>query len=251
LESIVFVKRVPSTTTRVRVSGEGNSIDPTGVEFILNPYDEFAVEEALKQKEAAGAGSVSAICFGASDSQKELRTVLAMGADSATLLQSEGAADADGITTARALAAAVEGKPFDMLFFGKQAVDRDQHGVGPAVATLLGVPCITEVVDMVVSDGKLTCQREVEGGVETVEAPLPCAITCQKGLNEPRYASLKGIMQAKKKPLDIVAVDSTNPAVEVLSMELPADRKPGRIIGEGAAAVPDLVDALRNEAKVL
>jgi electron transfer flavoprotein beta subunit len=251
LESIVFVKRVPSTTTRVKVGGEGKSIDPTGVEFILNPYDEFAVEEALKQKEAAGAGSVSAVSFGTSDSQKELRTVLAMGADSATLLQSVEASNADGMTTARALAAAVEGKNFDLLLFGKQAVDRDQHGVGPAVATLLGIPCITEVVKMDVADGKVTCQREVEGGVETVEAPLPCAITCQKGLNEPRYASLKGIMQAKKKPMDIVEVDAGSPAVEVLGMELPAPRKAGRIIGKGADAVPELVEALRNEAKVL
>ena len=251
MEAIVCVKRVPSTTTRVQVGGDGKSLDPSGVESILNPYDEFAVEQALRQKEAAGAGSVTAICFGDGASQKELRTVLAMGADAALLLSNEAAPNADGATTARVLADAIRGRSFDLLFFGKQAVDRDQHGVGPMVATLLGVPCISEVVTFALSDGKIVCQREVEGGRETVEAPLPCAVTCHKGLNEPRYASLKGIMAAKKKPLEVQEVAVESMAVEVLEMVLPPARPAGRIVGEGAAAVPELVDALKNEAKVL
>ncbi len=251
MEAIVCVKRVPSTTTRVQVGGDGKSLDPSGVEYILNPYDEFAVEEALKQKEAAGDGSVTAICFGDGAAQKELRTVLAMGADAALLLSSEDAPGADGATTARVLADAIRGRSFDLLFFGKQAVDRDQHGVGPMVATLLGVPCISEVVEFSLADGKVVCQREVEGGRETVEAPLPCAVTCHKGLNEPRFASLKGIMAAKKKPLETQEVAIEAKAVEVLEMVLPPARPAGRIVGEGAAAVPELVDALKNEAKVL
>jgi electron transfer flavoprotein beta subunit len=198
LDSIVCVKRVPSTTTRVQVGPDGRTLDPSGVEYILNPYDEFAVEEALKQKEAAGSGSVAAISFGDPAAQKELRTVLAMGADSA----------------------------------------------------LLDIPCISEVVEMQVADGKVVCVREVEGGRETVEAPLPCAITCQKGLNEPRYASLKGIMAAKKKPLESQEVAIEKHEVEVLDMTMPPARPAGRILGEGAAAVPALITALREEAKV-
>lgn len=246
---ISFVKRVPSTTTKVAVAG--NQLDPTGVEFVLNPYDEYAVEEALQLKEKAGDGNVTVITLGSADSQKELRTTLAMGADAAVLLSNAGAPSADAATTARVLAAATEGREFDLLLFGKQAVDRDQHGVGPGVATRLGIPCITEVVKLEITDGKVIAEREVEGGRETIEASLPCAITCTKGLNEPRFASLKGIMQAKKKPMDIVEVDLGSPAIEIVSMDMPPARPAGRIVGEGAAAVPELIRALREEAKVL
>jgi len=251
LEILVCVKRVPATTTRVTVGPDGKSLDPTGVEYVLNPYDEFAVEEALRLKEAAGEGSVTAFSFGGAEAQKELRTVLAMGADAAVLLQSEAAAAADGATTARVLAEALRGRSFDLILFGKQAVDLDQHGVGPMVATLLGIPCISEVVALEVADGKVTAEREVEGGREVVEAPLPCAVTAQKGLNEPRYASLKGIMAAKKKPLEVVEVDPGEAAVEVVSMSPPPPRPPGRIVGEGPDAVPELLRLLQEEAKVL
>ena len=246
---IAFVKRVPSTTAKVAIAD--NKLDPTGVEFILNPYDEFAVEEALRQKENAGDGSVTVISLGAPAAQKELRTALAMGADAAVLLTSADAPDADGATTARVLAAAMEGREFDLLLFGKQAVDRDQHGVGPGVATRLGIPCITEVVKLEIADGKVIAEREVEGAREIIEAPLPCAITCQKGLNQPRFASLKGIMGAKKKPMETIEIDLGDPAVAVVAMSMPPARPPGRIIGQGAAAVPELVRALREEAKVL
>ncbi len=248
---LVCVKRVPSTTTRVAIL-DGKRLNPEGVEFVLNPYDEIAVEEALRRKEAAGAGKVTALSLGTADAQKELRQVLAMGADEAVLLAHAEAGFADGATTARQLEAEIRKRgPFDLLFFGKQAVDRDQHGVGPMVATRLGIPCITEVVKLELTDGKVIAEREVEGGRETVSATLPCAITCQKGLNEPRYASLKGIMAAKKKPLDTVQVDLSGAVVEVLSMSPPPPRPPGRLVGEGAAAVPELLRLLREEAKVL
>lgn len=246
---IAFVKRVPATTTNVVVAD--NQLDPAGVEFVLNPYDEYAVEEALQLKEKAGDGSVTVITLGAAEAQKELRTALAMGADAAVLLSNGEAPDADAATTARALATACEGRDFDLLLFGKQAVDRDQHGVGPGVATRLGIACITEVVKLEITDGKVVAEREVEGGRETIEATLPCAITCTKGLNEPRFASLKGIMQAKRKPMEIIEVDLGSAAIEVISMKMPSARPAGRIVGEGAAAVPELVAALRDEAKVL
>ena len=245
----VCVKRVPATTARIAI-GDNHQIDPAGVDFVLNPYDEYAVEQALQVKEASE-GAVTAYCFGSSDTQKELRTVLAMGADEANLLQNENAPHADGATTAKVLADAVREGGFDLLFFGKQAVDRDQHGVGPAVATLLGIPCITEVVNFELQGDKVVCEREVEGGRETIEAPLPCAVTCMKGLNEPRFATLKGIMAAKRKPLNVIEVAPESAAVEVVELSMPPDRPAGRIVGEGAAAVPELVAALRDEAKVL
>ncbi len=252
MKILVFVKRVPATTARIRVA-DGLRMDPEGVEFVLNPYDEFAVEEALRRKEAAGGDTtVTAITLGPPEAQKELRTVLAMGADEAILLTHSDAAFLDAEATAQVLAEQAEQRgPWDLVFFGKQAVDRDQHGVGPSVATRLGMPCLSEIVELEIADGKATARREVEGASETLEAPLPCAFTCQKGLNEPRYASLKGIMAAKRKPLETVQVDLPPAKVEVVELAPPPPRPPGRIVGEGAAAVPELVRALREEAKVL
>ena len=250
MDIIAFVKRVPTTTSRVVVK-DSVRLDPTGVEYELNPYDEFAVEEGLKQRDAAGAGSVTAVCFGPAEAQKELRKVLAMGADSAVLLENAEAADCDAMAIASVLADAVRERPHQLLLFGKQAVDRDQHGVGPAVATLLGIPCITEVVQLAIDGGEVVAEREVEGAREVVRAPLPCAVTCQKGLNEPRFPSLKGIMAAKKKSLETVAVELPTANVEVIQMELPAPRAAGEMLGEGAAAVPALVDRLHNKEKAL
>jgi len=249
VDIISFVKRVPATTTIVSIKDK--KLDPQGVEYLMNPYDEFAVEEGIKQRDAAGGGSVLAVSLSDGAAQKELRTALAMGADEALLLTNPAAGEADCLTTARALAAGVAGRSFDLLLFGKQDVDQDQHGIGPAVATLLGVPCITEVVKLSLEEGRVIAEREVEGARETIEAPLPCAITCQKGLNEPRFASLKGIMAAKKKPLETREVTLEAATVEVVDMVLPEPRPAGRILGEGIAAVPLLIDALRNEAKVL
>ncbi len=250
MDIIAFVKRVPTTTMRVVVK-DSVRLDPTGVEYELNPYDEFAVEEGLKQRDAAGSGSLTAVCFGPAEAQKELRKVLAMGADAALLLENAGANDCDAMATASVIADAVRDRPHQLLLFGKQAVDRDQHGVGPAVATLLGIPCITEVVQLTIEGGEVVAEREVEGAREVVRAPLPCAVTCQKGLNEPRFPSLKGIMAAKKKPMETVAVELPAATVEIVEMTLPAPRDAGEMLGEGAAAVPALVDRLRNKEKVL
>ncbi len=251
MEIIVCVKRVPATTARINIAQGGLALDPAGIEFVLNPYDEFAVEEALKQRDAAGEGSVTVLTFGAAESQKELRTWLAMGADAAILLQNERAPHADAIATAQVLADAIRDMEYDLVLFGKQAVDRDQHGVGPAVATLLGIPCITEIEHLDLADSKVSCQREAEGATETIEASLPCALTCQKGLNEPRYASLKGIMAAKKKSLDILETEAKEAKVNILAMTPPPQRPAGQVVGQGADAVPELLRLLQEESKVL
>lgn len=249
MRSIVCVKRVPDTEARIRIAGDGTSIDPAGVKFVLNPYDEFAVEAALKHKEAAGAGEVVVVSVGAADSAETLRTALAMGADRAVLLKTDAAAE--GLAVARVLADELRGQEFDLLLFGMKAIDDDLQATGAMVAELLDLPAATVVTEFSVEDGKVVAHREIEGGTEIVELPLPCVLTITKGAYEPRYASLKGIMAAKKKPLEEKAVEPGDGGTRLERLVPPTERQPGRILGEGPDAVPELVRVLREEAKVL
>ncbi|MDP2480054.1 MAG: electron transfer flavoprotein subunit beta/FixA family protein [Candidatus Palauibacterales bacterium] len=249
MRSIVCIKRVPDTETRVRIAADGVSLDPSGVKYVLNPYDEIALEEAIRLKEEAGEGSVTALCLGPKEAAEQLRTALAMGADDAVLLAGEPSHD--GLVTAKALAAEIEGREFDLLLFGKQAVDDDNMQVPAMVAELLDLPCATVVVGLEVSGRHVTARREVEGGHETVEFDLPGVVAAQKGLNEPRYPSLKGIMSAKRKPLEEKEAAAVESSLELVSLSEPPAPEAGEIVGEGADAVPELVRKLREEAKVL
>ena len=249
MKSIVCVKRVPDTEARVRIAGDGKSVDPAGIKFVLNPYDEFAVEAALRHKEAAGAGEVTAVTVGDAASAETLRSALAMGADAAVLLRTD--AKPEGLAVARVLADELKGRDFDVALFGMKAIDDDLQAVGPMVAELLGIPAATAVTEFAVEGGKVTAHREVEGGHEVVELKTPCVLTLTKGAYEPRYASLKGIMAAKKKPLEEKPVTPGDPGVEVRALSYPAERQAGRIVGEGPDAVPALLRLLREEAKVI
>ncbi len=244
----VCVSHVPDTATKVNVGPDGKSIDPNGVTYVVNPYDEFAIEEALKIKEAND-GEVVAISYGTDASKETLRKALAMGADSAVLLKSENPRDSYGV--AKALAEEIKAQDAKLVFFGKQSVDYDNSITGQVTAELLGYNCATVVVDLKIEGEKVTAEREIEGGREIVETSLPAVITAQKGLNEPRYASLKGIMQAKKKTIEEKEPEAYDNMVEVLSMKKPPAKQPGKIIGEDASAVPELVKLLREEAKVI
>ena len=246
----VCIKRVPDSETRVKIAADGVSLDEAGVKFILNPYDEFAVEEALRRKEQTGAGEVAVLSLGPAAAQETIRTALAMGADRGVLLQADRV-PADGLVVARALAAELAQGGFDLILFGKIAIDDSSHQVGPMVAELLGLPCVTAVSKLEITGDRGTAEREVEGGLEVVEFPLPAVITADKGLNEPRLPALKGIMAAKKKPLEVKPFQGAGAGIDVLRMTLPAERQAGKIVGEGAAAVPELVRLLREEAKVL
>jgi electron transfer flavoprotein beta subunit len=246
----VCIKRVPDSETRVKIGADGKSIDEAGVKFILNPYDEFAVEEALQRREKAGDGEVAVICLGPAAAQETIRTALAMGADRGVLLQTD-AVPADGFVTAQALAAELKTGAWDLILFGKMAIDDYNQQVGPMVAELLGLPCVTAVAHLEIDGAKGVAEREIEGGIEVVEFPLPAVITADKGLNEPRYPALKGIMAAKKKPLEVKAVQFAAGGIEVVALTPPPERKAGKIVGEGAGAVPELVRLLREEAKVL
>ncbi|MCC6349641.1 MAG: electron transfer flavoprotein subunit beta/FixA family protein [Candidatus Eisenbacteria bacterium] len=247
---VVCIKQVPDTETRVRVATDGRTLDPAGVTWIVNPYDEFAIEAALQLKEKTGAGEVVVISLGGPGVATAIRSALAMGADRAIHLKSDAPAP-DSLGVARALAGAIRDLGAEIVWFGKQAVDDDAAQVGPMVAELLALPCATLVSKFELDGRTARIEREIEGGLEIVELPLPAVLTTDKGLNQPRFASLKGIMAAKKKPIEERAADLGGANLEVLALELPPARAAGRIVGEGVAAVPELVRVLREEAKVL
>ena len=245
----VCLKRVPDTTAKIVIAADGKSIDESGVKFVPNPYDEFALEEAIKLKETAGAGETTVIGLGSDASAETLRTALAMGIDKAVLLQSAGSID--GYEVATALAAELKAGGYDLILFGKMAVDDYNHQVGAMVAEILELPCITTVAHLKIENGNVEAEREIEGGIEVVTCPLPAVLTTDKGLNNPRLPSLKGIMAAKKKPLESRPVSLGGGSLELVGLSLPPERPAGKIVGEGPDAVPALVNLLRTEAKVL
>jgi len=249
MNSIVCIKRVPDSEARIRVAADGKSIDPSGVKFDMNEYDKYALEEALQRREAAGEGQVTVVTVGGDGARETLRQALAMGADEAVLLRAD--VSLDGLPIARALADEIRDRPFDLLLFGKQAIDDDGMQVPAMVSELLGLPCATVVVSLEIDEGHVTARREIEGGHEVVEFDLPGVLAAQKGLNEPRYPSLKGIMAAKKKPLEEKDVELVDGGLELVELSGPPSRPEPEIVGEGAEAVPELVRRLRQEVKVL
>ena len=245
----VCLRRVPDTTSKIVIAAGGLAIDEAGLKFVPNPYDEYALEAAIALKDAAGVGETVVVAFGGDTVQETLRTALAMGIDRAVHLQ--GTPSADGLANARVLADYFHDGGFDLILFGKLAVDDYGQQTGAMTAELLGLPCATAITSLDIANGKATVTREVEGGVEHAGCALPAVFTCDKGLNNPRLPSLKGIMAAKKKPFDIVPVSAPAGRVQIVSLALPPERAAGRIVGEGADAVPALIQLLTAEAKVL
>jgi electron transfer flavoprotein beta subunit len=249
LKIAVPLRRTPDTTAKIVIAAGGTSIDETGIKFVVNPYDEYAIEAAIALKEKAGAGETVVIALGPDSVQETLRTALAMGIDRAVHLQ--GTPSVDGLENARVLADHLRGAGYDLVLFGKLAVDDYGQQTGAMVAELLELPCATAITKLDITDGRASTEREVEGGVEQASCALPAVFTCDKGLNNPRLPSLKGIMAAKKKPLDVTAVAVGAGAVTTVSLTLPPERAAGRIVGEGAAAVPALMELLVSTAKVI
>ena len=247
---VACVKRVPLTDVQVKVGADGTSLDTAGFEYMLSFYDELAVEQAVKTKEQLG-GEVTVLTLGPAAASKELRECLAKGADKAAILVDEGWSKRDPRATAKILAERIRAMGAELVFCGRVATDSDNAAVGPMLATYLGFACVTDVVALELTAQGGTAKRETEAGVERVRFSLPCVITCDKGLNEPRYAGLKGIMAAKKKPIEELKVTDVPNQLVVEKLALPPARKEGRIVGEGAAAVPALVKALQTEAGVL
>lgn len=247
---VACVKRVPLTDVQVKIGPDGKALDTAGFEHSLSFYDELALEEALRAKEKLG-GEVTVLSLGPAETTKELRECLAKGADKAVLLKDSAGGARDARSTAKALAQKVRELGGELVFCGRVATDRDNAAVGPMLATYLGFACATDVVGLELTATSGVARRESEAGIETLEFSLPAVITCDKGLNEPRYAGLKGIMAAKKKPIDEVEAAAEPAQAEVQKVALPPPRKEGRILGEGLQAVPALIAALRTEAKVL
>lgn len=246
---VVCLKRVPDTEARVRPTPDGQGVDLGGAKHVLNPYDEYALEAALRLKEARGEGEVVAVSLGPAEAAETLRTALAMGADRAVLLRTD--APVEGLAAARLLADQVRALAPQLVLTGLKAVDDDLQAVGSMLAALLDWPGAAAVAEFALEDGRVVAQREVEGAVEVVELPLPCVLTITKGSFEPRYPSLKGIMAAKKKPLDEVPVQPPTPAWTRERFDAPPERQAGRILGHGPEAVPELVRVLREEVKIL
>ena len=257
MNSVVCISHVPDTESRIKVSG--NKIDETGLKFIVSPYDEFALEEAIRLKEKSP-GDVTVITFGPDRAQQGLREALARGATKAIHVKGDSG-DADALGIAKVLAAAIKSVPHDVVFLGKQGVGTDNGLVGPMVAELLGYPQVNVVTKLEIGEGKLTAHREIEGAEEVLEAPTPAVVTAQKGLNEPRYASLKGIMAAKKVTIDVKSVadlglddaDVFKQRVVVVSMEQPAEKSGGRKVdgSDPNAAAQEILKYIREQAKAL
>jgi electron transfer flavoprotein beta subunit len=261
---VVCIKQVPSTEAKIKINPSGSDIDRTSLSYVVNPYCEFGVEEALRVKEKLGKGEVTVISLGPPKVAEALRTCLAMGADQAIHLRDDSFEGGDSLATSLVLAAALRQLNFDLVLFGKQAVDDDQGAVGIQVAELLSLPHVAVVNKLEIDTVTKTvvAHRQIEGGIEVVETLLPAVITCQKGLNEPRYASLPGIMKAKQKPLrelDCKAL-GLNPGelgisgakLKLLKLIPPPARETGKILqGSSAEVVKEMVRLLREEAKVL
>ncbi len=249
MKIIVCLCRVPDTATRIVIGASQTTIETQGVQYIINPFDEFALEEAIRLKEKIPGSTVMVLTVGKEDAQKDLKTALAKGADEAIIIKADG--PLDSLAIARLLADTITAAGgADAVWCGKQSVEDDAAAVGPMLAAMLDIPCVTRLIGFEGDAAGFTATREVEGGRESAKGSFPCVFTADKGLNKPRQAGLKEIMAAGKKPLRTQA-GSAQPGSNVLQMVLPADRAAGRIVGEGVAAVAPVVDLLRNEAKVI
>jgi len=260
VDILVLLKQVPSTESMIEIAGDGISIKTDDLKWVINPYDELAVEEALLLRETHG-GTVTILTVGRDKAVEAVRTALAMGADKGVLITDPVLEDCDPLSTAKVLATAAKETPFDLIIAGQRAVDDDAYMVGSGVAEILGIPSITMVIEEEIAENRIKCHKTIDGGIAVVEAPLPALITTQRGLNEPRYASLPGIMKAKKKPLESKTLADLGldpqtfsaPKVNIVALKPPPERKGGRVV-EGETAqekARELVRILHEDAKVI
>jgi electron transfer flavoprotein beta subunit len=235
---------------RFKIASSGDAVDEAGLKFDLSDFDGYAVEVAIQVKEKLNTGDVCVVSLGPDTIQETLRKALSMGADRAVQLKAD-VVPADPWAIAEALAVELKSGSYDLILFGRMSLDAANQAVPAMVAELLGLPCVTAASQLDVTGGGVNARRELEGGAELVECPLPAVVSIDEGVARPRYPSLKGIMAAKKKPLEVRAATLGATRMTRNAMALPPERAAGRIIGEGAGAVAELVTLLRTEAKVL
>jgi electron transfer flavoprotein beta subunit len=249
MKILVAVKRVVDYNVKVRVKADGSGVDTANVKFSMNPFDEIAVEEAVRLKEAGKATEIIAVSIGPTQAQETLRSALAIGADRAILIETDTAVEP--LAVAKLLAEIARREGIDLALLGKQAIDDDSNQTGQMLAALLGWPQGTFASKLAGEDGKLAVTREIDGGLETLSLTLPAVVTTDLRLNTPRYASLPNIVKAKKKPLDVIAPAALGidiaPRLVTLKVEEPAKRQAGVKVADAAA----LVEKLRHEAKVI
>lgn len=245
---LVCISQVPDTTTKIVVGSDGRSMNPQGVKFILNPYDEFAIEEGLRLREKHG-GSVTTVTVGTESGKEILRTALAMGSDTAVLIKDE--VREDSYVVASSLAAMIQDVHPDVVLFGRQSIDFDSLQLPAMVAELVGWPNVSVASSVTIDGSTVRAERDIEGGKEVIETTLPAVISAQKGLNEPRYPKLPDIMKAKSKPIEERSAVAAQPRVEVLAMSLPNTARRHKIFGDSDADLTELVRLLHEEAKVI
>lgn len=249
MEIIVCIRRAPTTDARIKPGADGKTYDPAGINYDISEYDKFAIEAAIQLKEKTS-GKVTVLSMGPSAATKEIRTAIAMGCDAAHLLIDD--AQHDSWATAQALSAKLKELPHDLVLFGWNSVDNQSSATGQMVAELLNLPSVSVAVGLEVNDGVANVERLAAGGKrEKYEIKLPAVVTCQKGLNKPRSANMKGIMMAKKTKVEESPADAPDDGITVLKMDPPPPREEGKIVGKGAEAVGELVKLLRDEAKVI
>jgi electron transfer flavoprotein beta subunit len=246
----VCIKRVPDQDVRFKIAAGGKAVDEVGLKFDMSDFDGYAAEVAIQLTEKAGAGEVTVVSVGPDAVQETLRKALSMGAHRAVQLKQETAVH-DGASIAAALAAELKEGGYDLVLTGRMAVDTQNRSVGAHLAERLGLPYIGAISKLEIEGGTARARRELEGAYELVECPLPAVLSIDEGIARARYPSLKGIMGAKKKPMDVRPAQLGEQRYLIDSIELPPERTGGRIIGEGPDAVPELVRLLKEEAKVL
>ena len=249
MKILVAVKRVVDYNVRVRVKADGTGVETANVKFSMNPFDEIAVEEAVRLKEAGKASEIVVVSIGPAAAQETLRSALALGADRALLIQTEVAVEP--LAVAKLLAAVARRENPDLAILGKQAIDDDSNQTGQMLAALLGWPQGTFASKLALEEGRAVVTREIDGGLETVSLACPAVVTTDLRLNTPRYASLPNIMKAKKKPLDTLTPDDLGIDVAPRLVTLKVAEPPKRKAGVRVADVAQLVDKLKNEAKVI
>ncbi|MFQ6084161.1 MAG: electron transfer flavoprotein subunit beta/FixA family protein [Candidatus Aminicenantia bacterium] len=257
---LVFVKQVPDTESKIRIASDRKSIIEDDLTFILNPYDEYAIEEALRIREKRE-GKVTAISIGPERAIAAIRKCLAMGADEGFLVKDEAGELYDALRISRIIAQTIKKKfpDYDLILFGKQSVGADNSSVPSMVAEFLNLPQINVVTELTLEENKCVALREIEGALEEVEFSLPAVISAQKGLNEPRYETLKGIMMAKRKEIPVITLEELElseeeltSAIEINQIDPPPPRPAGKIIeGTPEEAAKKLVELLHNEAKII
>lgn len=249
MKVVVCIKEVPDTEAYIKIGSDQKSMDENNVTFVMNPYDEYAIEEAIKIQEEKG-GETTAVCIGTDRAAEVLRSAIAMGIQKAVLIKSD-VKHMDSFSASSILAQTLKEMEFDLLMVGKETIDDGSLQVGPMLGELLDLPCVTLINKLELGDGKVTVERETDGGTEVIEVSLPCVLTTQKGLNEPRYPSLRGKMMAKKAVIEEKEAPAVEAKVEMVSMQHPPARGEGKIVGEGPEAAGELVRLLREEAKVI